>query len=315
MSVVGFDPHVRNQRNDALQDGWFVAWKPHLLDQSRPPRIGGPDFGGSEGRGMAVGNGVIAATFMLGLPVLESANKNQPQSVPLPASLRGQVPDGIKTCSRMAPCMFFETSAVEGQHWTRHYVPLPASGFSGFQPLLAADQGRAGRYAIGFLSRSGTSLKVLVTDDSGKTWSGPHTIPETAQGKDFKPWMAYGPTGVLGLIWKKERDDLPAPASASTRRPLASTGPAFDVYTAISCDGGITWFPAVRVNTKTSPSGPNGLDDLSYIALDSHYAHLVWGDRRDVTEVHNAPNGIGGLQTYYARVPFSLVSHGKPCGR
>ena len=61
--------------------------------------------------------------------------------------------------------------------------------------------------------------------------------------------------------------------------------------------------------------GPGGYDDLSYIALDAHYAHMAWGDRRNLPKVKNAPGGIGGVQAYYGRVPFSLASRGAPCGR
>jgi hypothetical protein len=69
------------------------------------------------------------------------------------------------------------------------------------------------------------------------------------------------------------------------------------------------------VNAEPSPFGPSGFDDLSYIALDRHNAHLVWGDRRNVTKVKNAPSGMGGIQVYYGRVPFLAVSHGASCGR
>jgi hypothetical protein len=173
----------------------------------------------------------------------------------------------------------------------------------------------------------------MVTDDSGANWSGPSTVIQTppdsmpsdsgtsivamiGQGNIFKPWMDYGPTGVLGFTWKQQRKDLSTPPPPSLSQHLGqSWGPAFDVYAGISCDGGETWLPPVRVNAESSPSGPNGFDDLSYIALDRHYAHMVWGDRRNISKVTNSPTGIGGLQVYYARVPFSALSKGAACGR
>jgi hypothetical protein len=54
---------------------------------------------------------------------------------------------------------------------------------------------------------------------------------------------------------------------------------------------------------------------LSYIALDKKYAHLVWGDRRDIGKITNAANGQGGVQAYYGRVPFAVASNGAKCGR
>jgi hypothetical protein len=70
----------------------------------------------------------------------------------------------------------------------------------------------------------------------------------------------------------------------------------------------------MRVNAETSPAGPAAYDDLSYIALDAHYAHLVWGDRRMLPHVTNTAGAIGGMQTFYARLPFSVLSQGAKCG-
>ena len=122
------------------------------------------------------------------------------------------------------------------------------------------------------------------------------------------------PTGALGLVWKKRRDDL-TPPSVSGQPRQGAIESAFDVYAAISCDGGATWAPPLRVNGETSPAGTLAFDDLAYIALDANYAHLVWGDRRTPPKVTNAPGAFGGTQAYYGRVPFSLVSKGVKCGR
>lgn len=300
----------------AVNDRWLVAWQPHLAGKSKPHRIGGPDFSGSGGNTITAANGVVAATFVLGGPVPGAGFTGaKPEPVPVPDSLKSIVKDGTATCSIDAPCLFFETSSDKGKHWTRHHVPV-AGGFSGHRAQLSADPGQPGRYAIAVLNPSETNFLVLVTDDSGATWSDPITVPETAEGADFKQWMAYGPTGVLGLMWRKERNDLPAPKQPPGGASLFNAaGPGFDVYAAISCDGGTTWLPPVRVNAKPSLAGPVGRDDLSYIALDANYAHLVWGDRRMVSKVKNSPTGMGGIQVYYGRVPFATVSKGQACGR
>jgi hypothetical protein len=237
-----------------------------------------------------------------------------------------------------ALCLFFQTSSDDGLHWKRHYVPVPG-GFSGFFTYVAADEGRPGRYAIGFVSKDGNGLQVVTTNDSGANWSAPATVvaaPPSASANApdpkaptsgigallsslsrpviTKPWMAYGPTGVLGFIWKQRRDDVQGPPTPP-QSPIVVWGPGFDVYTGISCDGGTSWQPPLRVNAVTSPNGPSAQDDLSYIALDAHYAHLVWGDRRHLLEIKNEPMGAGGIQAYYGRVPFTAVSDGTPCGR
>ena len=305
---------------DAPNDRWLVAWQPHLAGKSEPHRIGGPDFSGSGGNTITAAHGVIAATFVLGGPVPGAGFTGAPPpATPIPASLQGIIKDGTTSCSRQAPCLFFETSSDQGQHWTRHHVPVPG-GFNGQRAQLSADPGRPGRYAIGVLNPARTNFLILVTDDSGATWSGPVTIHETASGVNFKQWMAYGPTGVLGLMWRKERSDLtpPKPPNAPPENPIfATTGPAYDIYAAISCDGGANWLPPVRVNAETSPSGPPGRDDLSYIALDAHYAHLVWGDHRlpAATQARNEPPNGKTIQAFYGRVPFSVLSKGAACGR
>jgi hypothetical protein len=303
-----------------IMDRWLTAWKPHLAGHSEPRRMGGPDFSAAGSSTMSAANGILAVAFMLGTPEPGGMGRGAPTSVP--ASLQGLIKDGTKTCSVAAPCVFFETSADEGQTWSRHQVPLPA-GVAARAAHVAADPGRPGRYAVGLLSANGKSLMSVVTDDYGESWSAPATIPETVQGDDFKQWMDYAPNGVLGYMWKKKRDDLPPPPPMPPMTSMADMmkmigrmqGPPFDVYAAISCDGGKSWLKPVRVNAEASPAGPNGFDDLSYIALDNNNAHLVWGDRRNVTKVKNAPSGMGGIQVYYGRVPFTAVSNGAVCGR
>jgi hypothetical protein len=222
---------------DAPNDRWLVAWKPHLTAQSEPRRIGGPDFSGSGGNTITAAHGVIAATFVLGGPAPGAGFTGAaPAPTPVPDSLKGTVKDGTTSCSMQAPCLFFETSTDQGQHWTRHHVPV-AGGFNGQRAQLAADPGRKGRYAIGVLNPARTNYLILVTNDSGATWSAPVTVQETAAGVDFKQWMAYGPTGVLGLMWRKERSDLtpPRPAGAPPENPVfATTGPAYDIYASVA---------------------------------------------------------------------------------
>jgi hypothetical protein len=299
---------------DVTNDRWLVTWQPHLAGKSAPQRIGGPDFSGAGGSTITAAHGVIAATFVLGGPTPGAGSTGGPPApTPVPASLQNIVQGGVTSCSMQAPCLFFETSSDQGRHWTRHHIPV-AGGFSGQRANVAADPEKPGRYAIAVLTPTRTNFLVLVTDDSGATWSGPVTIPETAAGADFKQWMAYGPTGALGLVWKKRRDDL-TPPSASGQPRQGAIETAFDVYAAISCDGGTTWASPLRVNGETSPAGTLAFDDLAYIALDANNAHVVWGDRRTSPKVTNVTGAFGGTQAYYGRLPFSLVSKGVKCGR
>jgi hypothetical protein len=315
---------------NAVQDRWLVAWQPHLKGHSEPRRMGGPDFSATSGGTFVAAHGIVASVFVIGggLPGMGPA---PPNGIAVPASLKGVVKDGTQTCSAAAPCLFFQTSSDDGLTWKRHHVPVPG-GFFGFFTYVAADEGRLGRYAIGMATANSTGLRVVVTNDSGETWSKPVTVvdaPRANAAKDdpnaspiamlsrgtiSKPWMAYGTTGVLGFIWKQRRDDIAGPPTPP-QSPIVVWGPGFDVYAAISCDGGTTWQPPLRVNAATSPNGPSGQDDLSYVALDRKYMHMVWGDRRDIMKITNTPMGQGGVQAFYGRVPFTLAAKGAKCGR
>jgi hypothetical protein len=186
---------------DAPMDRWLVAWQPHLAGKSEPRRIGGPDFSASGGSTLAAAHGVVAATFVLGgaQPGLGFTGA-RPEPTPVPASLQSIVQSGVTSCSMQAPCLFFETSSDQGLHWSRHQVVVPG-GFNAQRANVSADPTTPGRYAIAVMSAARTNFLVLTTKDSGATWSGPVAVAEAAPGVDFKQWMAFGPSGVIGLMW------------------------------------------------------------------------------------------------------------------
>jgi hypothetical protein len=317
-----YDPstETHNHPNLGTLDRWLVTWDAHLKNRRKPLRIGGPerDLVALHDADLAASHGAVAATFIIGGtgPFAPDAAADASEFHPsheTPASLKRILPRGTECIlGKLPACLIFEVSTDDGAHWARYLVPTPpefdAPGFGG-GTNVAADPGRAGRFAVG-MEVSG-KLMTVVTDDFGKTWSRPAIIPETATGEDFKTRMAYSPNGVLTYVWKKQRVDLnPTPLPAMTES-------AFDVYAAISCTGGTLWSAAIRVNAKPSPAGESLADDLSYIDADTRYAHLAWGDRRVLYEVRKIAGDVKGQvrQSYYGRVPFSLVTHGEKCGR
>jgi hypothetical protein len=315
---TGFFNPLTKQRNKpvqgAIMDRWMVAWKPDLSARSEARRLGGPDFSVPLATVITAAHGVVAAAYALGGPAAALYGiALGGGTTSAPPSLKPLMKGGGE-CTVHVSCLFFQTSNDEGLHWTRHYVDVPLPrGVHPFVVNVAADPGRPGRYALGFLSGDSKELMSVVTDDSGETWSGPFIVPENASGADFKQWMDYGPTGVLGLIWRKQRDDLTPAAPPQQRGRI--WGPAYDVYASISCDGGTSWLAAVKINAQASPAGSANQDDISYLTLDAHYAHLVWGDRRMLTKTPTANKTNGGIQAYYARVPFATLSKGQSCGR
>ncbi len=113
--------------------------------------------------------------------------------------------------------------------------------------------------------------------DGGRTWSEPVRVNDDRTSQDqFMPAMAISPDGTLAVIWYDRRLD---------RANLK-----FDVYMAVSRDGGRTWLPNKRITTVSSevpPLGPNFdhirpcyMGDYNDIVADAENFYLVWGDNR-----------------------------------
>jgi len=98
-----------------------------------------------------------------------------------------------------------------------------------------------------------------------------------------KPAFEFSRGGMLGLIWR---------ASYADR--------SYDIWAAISRDGGKTFSKSLRVSHSRSPAfdlyrnaGLFG-DDIQDLSMDRENIHLVWGDSR---------SGFQGV--WYGRVRFS----------
>ena len=118
-----------------ILDRWLVTWDPQLKSKSKARRVGGPEANlrGGIGDDLAVANGTVATILVAGglgrLPDLPGIPKDKEPAV-MPASLKSVVPSGIECVRGKLPaCVIFETSTDDGEHWTRHYVPIP-SGFT-----------------------------------------------------------------------------------------------------------------------------------------------------------------------------------------
>ena len=170
-----------------------------------------------------------------------------------------------------APCVVFETSRDDGATWTRHRVaPIEFPGTSSyttsqnFQPYTAADPSRRGRYAVMFFDADQTHLEVYVTTDSGATWEST-TLAEPGDGvKRWVPWIAYGPGGALGVMWRTSYADG-----------------SFDVWAAVATKGDTRFAAPVRLSSARSP-GPVAppADDASDVTLTHDTLYAAWGDQR-----------------------------------
>ena len=196
--------------------------------------------------------------------------------------------------STCTTCVVFQTSKDDGVTWTRHLVPatvdgpalgahalnpLSVSSSTAFEPYLAQDPSRPGRYAVMVYDKAQTGLLVQVTTDFGRTWTAPVRLADKGSGKRWLPWLAYGTRGALGVVWRTELTE----------------GGSYEVWGAVAPQGGTRFARPVRLSSKRSPGPVSQVaaDDASFVALDGTTLHAAWGDRRE-----------GTLGIHYARYAF-----------
>jgi hypothetical protein len=184
-------------------------------------------------------------------------------------------------------CVVFETSTDGGAHWAQHRTPasvLPAQlttldASLLFQPYVAADPSKAGRYAVAVFNPDRTELLVYVTADSGRTWSGPARLTTPSAQTLYLPWLAYGPTGALGALWRAGYADG-----------------TYAAWAAVSPSGGARFASSIELSSARSPGPAYQLagDDASSVTLGANALYGAWGDRRG-----------GSLGIHFARYDFS----------
>ena len=146
------------------------------------------------------------------------------------------------------------------------------------------DPSHPGRFAIMTPGRE-SELLVFTTDSYGESWKGPIRAGRTPGADVTRPDIAYSSAGTLALMWLAVNRDR-----------------SYTAWSAISRDGGTRFSPPLKVSRAPSPSrasirfrGNNwDGDDLSSLAVDDEFVHIVWADGR-----------AGFLGAWYARVPLA----------
>jgi hypothetical protein len=177
-------------------------------------------------------------------------------------------------------------ASVDGPSLGAHDLnPLGISSSLAFQPYLAQDPSRPGRYAVMVFDTAQTHLLVHVTSDFGRTWSAPARLAEPGGTQRWLPWLAYGTDGALGAIWRTTYDDG-----------------SYAVFAAVAPKGGTDFLRPVQLSSQRSPGPVSQVagDDNSTVALDGEALHAVWGDRRE-----------GSLGVHYARYAFGSDRSGR----
>jgi len=251
---------------------WLVSSKDGLT-WTKPQAIGGSAF-------TTAAHGVLAAVFKTGPANLFNDANNE---------LCGSAP---------APCVIFQTTRDSGATWSRHVVPVPSSAGG---TMVAADPSKPGHFAVAAAMNGNTQFDVYETRDSGQTWSKPVTVTDDGTKRKSYPWLNYSPTGVLGLMWRSIQPGAAPAASAPPPPPGAMAfgnqqPMPYNVWAAISRDGGTNFSEPLKVSGGNSPAGVPGAsgDDYSHIVLDRDHAYVAWPDWRP-----------GERQGYFHAIPFT----------
>jgi hypothetical protein len=249
--------------------------------------VDSPEWPGAGG-GYDVANGIMGTAYT---------------ATSVPASLNAK-----------CPCRVFGASRDDGKTFARNLIPgpPPQGAGPGGDMIVAANPTKTGEFSV-FISTPGGILSYL-TDDSGKTWTQTPTVSGPSQTTTAMLTAAYSPKGILALTWRALYP-LAQPTAQTPGRGPGQTGPPsqwtaprifhdlpqqFEIWSAISRDGGKTFSAPHKVSTAISPgvsrrrSMSNLGSDFISVAVDNDFVHMTWFDDR-----------AGFRATWYGRVPIS----------
>ena len=253
--------------DDALVQRVVLASRDHGITWSTPSPLD-PDGQSRWGDGISAANAVLVAGYRV-----------DPSSTMYKAS-----PSPAVRCNLV--CALFETSTDDGKTWSRHVVPAshvvpPGSPVTpGVQ--VAADPSRAGRYAV-LVPTTASSYELWVTTDSGTTWRRRFTIIASTGDRPSHAWIAFGPKGVLGVVWRNVHADA-----------------SYELLGAIATDGGVAFGQVIELASGSAPPAdlPELGDDCACnLHLDGMYLYTTLSDSR-----------TGQRQVWFARYRYHEFS-------
>ena len=247
--------------------------------------VDSPEWPGAGG-GYDVANGIVGTAYI---------------ATNVPASLNAK-----------CPCRVFGASTDDGKSFIRTLIPGPPStqgaGPSGAM-IVAANPTKAGEFSVFY--NTANTVEAYRTQDSGKTWVHSPSIPGLSGTTVAMLTAAYSPKGVLALNWRAlypVAEAMPRTSPGNQGPPSQWTSPRvfrdlpqqFEIWSAISLDGGTTFSAPHKVSTAISPgvsrrrSMSNLGSDFISVAVDADFVHYTWFDDR-----------AGFRATWYGRVPIS----------
>jgi hypothetical protein len=208
------------------------------------------------------------------------------------------------------PCRVFGASTDDGKTFDRHLIPAPppqAGGDPRNAMVVAANPTKPGMFSVLFSSSDG--VEAYRTEDSGKTWTKSASLPGVPSTSIANLTAAYSPKGALSLAWRVIYPlSPPRPPKPRAKPAYQLTEPhvfepipeTYEIWSAISRDGGKTFTAPKKVSTERSPgiSRRRGMsehgNDFISVAVDDEFVHMTWFDNRS-----------GFMGTWYGRVPLA----------
>ncbi len=173
-------------------------------------------------------------------------------------------------------------STDSGTTFTQSTIASPVAGSS------ISDSLYQGGYTLDANPQNANNLVFTVTDarngdpdilsvysmDGGQTWSTtPTRVNDDAIGNGIGQdmvWSAFSPNGTYAVAWRDRRNGVTNDTSS------------FEIYAAVSLDGGATFYPNYCLSSEQSPfiNQQRGNDFIG-VALSDNYLYVVWSDNRN----------------------------------
>ena len=163
-------------------------------------------------------------------------------------------------------------------HDAMHFAANSASTDTLYQGSysLAANPTNAGNIVFqGTDSRNGDmDVLSIYSNDGGITWSTPVRVNDDGMsngvGQDMS-WSGFSPNGIYGIAWRDRRNGT---------SPTSDTS-AFEIYAAVSSDGGATLSANYKMSSVISPfMNIQRGNDFIGLCLNSNYVFSDWCDKR-----------------------------------
>jgi len=156
------------------------------------------------------------------------------------------------------------------------------------------------------LIAASNTVESYVSEDAGRTWTKAVSVPGVPGTSLANLTAAYSPKGVMAMTWRAVYPlSKPGPSRIGPRGwhevwAYSDMPERFEIWSAVSRDGGKTFSAPFRVSTAPSPgvSRRRGMRNLGRdyvsVALDDEFVHMTWFDDR-----------AGFRATWYGRVPLA----------